>query len=208
MMLSHAFGVLFRPETEWAAIRKDKPTPMAGYIAYVLILAVIGPACAYYGTVHVGWSVGQERIISLTADSALQLSVLTYLAKLAGIFGLAYGVNWMAKTFGAREDEDHGVHALALCAYSLTPMLIAGVTLLYPDPWISAMILLTAASYGAYLMWTGIPVIMGMSKEQAMVYGGAILLLALVILVTTLASTGLLWSFGFAPTFTETYLMD
>jgi hypothetical protein len=36
-----------------------------------------------------------------------------------------------------------------------------------------------------------------------MVYCGGILTLALVLLVSTLATTGLLWNFGFGPTFVE-----
>lgn len=202
MILSHAFGVLFRPDAEWAAIMKEKPSPIATYAAYIIVLAVIGPLCAYYGTVHVGWSIGQDRLIMLTPTSAAQLVGVTYIAMLFGSFALAYGINWMASTFGASE-QHNGRNAIALVAYSLTPMYIAGVTLLYPDPWLNALVLLAAASYGALLMWKGIPVVMSMSKEQAMVYAGAILLLALVLLVSTLAATGLLWNFGFGPTFTE-----
>ncbi|MFO7786154.1 MAG: Yip1 family protein [Halospina sp.] len=201
MILSHAFGMLFRPETEWAAIKKEKPTPMVVYGLYILVLALIGPVSAYIGTVETGWTIG-ERLIKLTPDSAMQLVILTYLAILAGSFALGYGINWMATTFGA-ETEKNGNNSLALVAYSLTPMYIAGLTLLYPDPWGNAMILLAAASYGAWLMWKGVPVVMGMSKEQSMVYCGGILTLALVLLVSTLATTGLLWNFGFGPTFIE-----
>jgi len=201
MILNHAIGMLFRPETEWAAIKQEKPTPIAVYGLYILILAAIGPVCAYYGTVETGWSIG-DRVIMLTPGSAMQLVVLTYMAILAGSFALSYGINWMASTFGA-EKEHNGNNAVALVAYSLTPMYVAGLTLLYPDPWGNAMILLAAASYGALLMWKGVPVVMGMSKEQSMVYCGAILTLALVLLVSTLATTGLLWNFGFGPTFIE-----
>ena len=202
MILNHAIGMLFRPDAEWAAIKKEKPTPIVVYGLYILILAAIGPISAYYGTVEMGWSIG-DRIIKLTPDSALQLVILTYLAILAGSFALSYGIDWMANTFGA-EHEKNGNNAVALVAYSLTPMYVAGLTLLYPDPWINAMILLAAASYGAFLMWKGVPVVMGMSKEQSMVYCGGILTLALVLLVSTLATTGLLWNFGFGPTFIET----
>ena len=202
MILNHAIGMLFRPEAEWTAIKQEKPTPIAVYGLYILILAVIGPICAYYGTVEVGWSIG-DRTIKLTADSAMQLVALTYLAILAGSFALSYGINWMASTFGA-EHEHNGNSAVALVAYSLTPMYVAGLTLLYPDPWGNAMILLVAAGYGALLMWKGVPVVMGMSKEQSMVYCGGILTLALVLLVSSLATTGLLWNFGFGPTFIET----
>lgn len=201
MILSHAFGMLFRPETEWAAIKQEKPTPMVVYGLYVLILSLIGPVSAYIGTVETGWTIG-DRLIKLTPDSAMQLVILTYLAILAGSFALGYGINWMATTFGA-EKKQNGNNALALVAYSLTPMYIAGLTLLYPDPWGNAMILLAAATYGAWLMWKGVPVVMGMSKEQSMVYCGGILTLALVLLVSTLATTGLLWNFGFGPTFIE-----
>ena len=128
MLLSHAFGLFTHPDAEWASIRKEHETPRRVYVAYVLLLAAIGPVCAYIATAHLGWTVGNERLIKLTEISAMQLSVLTYLAILVGVFALGYAINWMAKTYGAHE-EPNAANGIALAAYSCTPLFLAGCAL-------------------------------------------------------------------------------
>lgn len=201
MLLGHAFGLFTHPDDEWASIRKEHETPTRVYVAYVLLLAAIGPVCAYFSTAHFGWNVG-ERTLKLTAMSALQLSVLTYLAMLVGVFALGYAVNWMARTYGARE-EHNAANGIALAAYSCTPLFLAGFALLYPVPWFNALVFLGAACYGAWLLYDGLPIVMQIPKERAIMYAGALLAVALVILVSTRVGSVLLWSYGFGPTFIE-----
>jgi hypothetical protein len=50
-------------------------------------------------------------------------------------------------------------------------------------------------------MYDGLPIVMGIEKARAVMYGGALLTVALVILVSTLAGSVLLWSFGAGPVF-------
>lgn len=200
MLLNHAFGLFTHPDEEWASIRKEHETPRRVYVAYVLVLAAIGPICAYISTAHFGWSVGSERVIKLTEISALQLSILTYIAILVGVFALGYAINWMAKTYGAKEEVSRS-NAIALAAYSCTPLFLAGLALLYPVPWFNALVFLLAAIYGAYLMFDGLPIVMGIPKDQAVMYVGALLTVALVILVATRVGSVLLWNMGFGPEF-------
>ncbi len=202
MLLNHAFGLFTHPDKEWAAIRKEHEAPRRVYVAYVLVLAAIGPICAYISTAYFGWTVGSDRVIKLTEISAMQLSVLTYLAILVGVFALGWAINWMAKTYGAREEPSRS-NAIALAAYSCTPLFLAGFALLYPVPWFNALVFLAAAIYGAYLMYDGLPIVMGIPKAQAVMYAGAMLTVALVILVATRVGSVLLWSAGFGPEFIE-----
>lgn len=97
MLLSHAFGLFTHPDDEWVSIKKEHEHPTRLYVAYVVILAAIAPICAYISTAHFGWSIGSERLIKLTEISALQMSVLTYLAMLVGVFALGYAINWMGE---------------------------------------------------------------------------------------------------------------
>ncbi|MBZ0335090.1 inner membrane protein YohC [Marinobacter sp. JH2] len=200
MLLSHAFGLFTHPGEEWASIRKEHESPMKLYVAYVLALAAIAPICAYISTAHFGWTIGNERLIKLTEISALQLSVLTYVAMLVGVFALGYAINWMAKTYGAKEEyvPSNGV---ALAAYSCTPMFLAGFALLYPVPWFNAFVFLAAAAYSAWLMYDGLPIVMGIEKDRAVMYGGALLTVALVILVSTRGGSVILWNLGAGPVF-------
>lgn len=200
MLLGHAFGLFTHPDKEWDAISKERSAPRRLYVTYVLILALIGPICAYISTAHFGWTVGNERLIKLTEISAFQLSLLTYLAILVGVFALGYAINWMAKTYGAQEEHDRS-KALALASYSCTPLFLAGFALLYPVPWFNAMVFLAAAAYGAYLMYDGLPIVMRIPKDQAIMYAGALMTVALVILVATRVGSVILWNFGLAPQF-------
>ncbi|WP_323752811.1 Yip1 family protein [Marinobacter sp.] len=200
MLLSHAFGLFTHPGQEWASIRKEHESPMKLYVAYVLALAAIAPICAYISTAHFGWTVGNERLIKLTEISAIQLSVLTYAAMLVGVFALGYAINWMAKTYGGKEEHVPS-NGMALAAYSCTPMFLAGFALLYPVPWFNAFVFLVAAAYSAWLMYDGLPIVMGIDKDRAVMYGGALLTVALVILVSTRVGSVIIWNLGVGPVF-------
>lgn len=202
MLLNHAFGLFTHPDSEWAEIRKEHAPPRRLYVAYVLVLAAIAPICAYISTAHFGWTVGSDRLIKLTEISAFQMSLLTYLAMLVGVFALGYAINWMARTYGA-DEEPVPSNALALAAYSCTPLFLAGFALLYPVPWFNALVFLAAAGYGAWLMYEGLPIVMRIPKDQAVMYVGALLTVALVILVSTRVGSVILWNYGFGPVFIQ-----
>jgi len=202
MLLNHAFGLFTHPDSEWTAIGKEHAPPKRLYVAYVLVLAAIAPICAYISTAHFGWTVGADRLIKLTEISALQMSVLTYLAMLVGVFALGYAINWMAKTYGAN-DEQIPSKGIALAAYSCTPLFLAGFALLYPVPWFNAIVFMIAAGYGAWLMYDGIPIVMGIHKDRAVMYAGSLLTVALVILVLTRVGSVILWNYGFGPVFIQ-----
>ena len=202
MLLNHAFGLFTHPDSEWTAIGKEHAPPRRLYVAYVLVLAAIAPICAYISTAHFGWTVGADRLIKLTEISALQMSVLTYLAMLVGVFALGYAINWMAKTYGAN-DEEIPSKGIALAAYSCTPLFLAGFALLYPVPWFNAIVFMIAAGYGAWLMYDGIPIVMGIHKDRAVMYAGSLLTVALVILVLTRVGSVILWNYGFGPVFIQ-----
>ncbi|MDG5501049.1 Yip1 family protein [Marinobacter sp. BGYM27] len=198
MLLKHAFGLFTHPDAEWATIRKEHETPAHLYVSYVLILAAIGPICAYISTTYFGWTVGSERLIKLSNISAIQLSVLTYIAILVGVFAMGYAIDWMAKTYGSTSEADKS-NGMALAAYASTPLFLAGFALLYPVPWFNGLVFLAAAAYAGYLIYDGLPIVLGIPKEQAVVYCGAVLTVALVILVCTRIGSVLIWNIGFAP---------
>lgn len=200
MLLSHAFGLFTHPDQEWDDIRREHARPTRVYVTYVVLLAAIAPICAYISTAYFGWTIGNDRLIKLTEVSAAQLSVLTYAAMLVGVFALGYAINWMARTYGAHEEPD-AANGIALAAYSCTPLFLAGFALLYPEPWFNAIVFTAAAAYGAWLMYDGLPIVMGIEKERAVMYGGALLTVALVILVSTRVGSVLLWNFGAGPVF-------
>ena len=57
-ILSHTWGVLIKPESEWKSIRDDETSFMRVYVSISPILALIPALSAYFGVTLVGWTVG------------------------------------------------------------------------------------------------------------------------------------------------------
>jgi len=200
MLLSHVLGMFTHPDEEWSHIKKEHKSPLLVYGAYVGILALISPICAYIATTQIGWTVGSGQLTKLTPESALPLVVLTYIAMLVGVFSLGWAIDWMSKNYGSHHDN-YFSYGIALTAYSCTPMFLAGFILLYPEPIVNTLVFLAAAGYTGYLMYDGLPIVLGIEKERAIPFSGAILTVALVYLVVTRVGTVIVWSMGFAPQF-------
>jgi len=80
-------------------------------------------------------------------------------------------------------------------------MFLAGFALLYPVPWFNALVFLAAACFGAKLMYDGLPIVMGIDQDRAVLYGGALLTVALIILVATRVGSVIIWNFVASPVF-------
>jgi hypothetical protein len=188
------------PDAEWELIKKEHSNPGRIYLAYICILGLIGPVCAFISTTQFGWRVGDGELIKLTTMSSLQLNVLTYVAILVGVFGLGWMIDWMSRTYGSGHDE-YAANGIALAAYACTPLFLVGFVSLYPVPWVNMLAYLAAAAYTGYLIYDGLPHVLGISKERAFMFCGAILAVGLVYLVITRVGTVIIWSLGFAPAF-------
>lgn len=200
MILQHALGLFTHPDEEWESIEKEHSNPTVVILAYTCILAAIAPLCAYYSTTQLGWTVGDGEAIRLSTNSALQLCVLTYISMLVGVFALGWAIDWLSETYGGKHEKNFAT-GIALAAYSSTPIFLAGFALLYPVPWVNLLVFVAAALHSCFLMLDGLPIVMHIEKDRAVVFGGAILAVALVMLVSTRVGSVLIWSVGFGPEF-------
>lgn len=199
MLLSHALGMFTHPDQEWETIRKEHTGPIK-MAAYVCLLALIAPVCAYYSTTQIGWQVGEGQLVFLSQSSAMALSALTYIAIVAGVYILGIMIDWMSRNYGSGHDE-FAANGIALMAYSCTPLFLAGFAAIYPEPWVVVCAYLAAAGYAAYLMYDGLPHVLKIPEDQAFFFVGAILTVALVYLVSTLIGSVIIWSVGIGPEF-------
>ena len=200
MVLKHMWGLFSHPDQEWSAIRDEKCSIGMCYVSHVLILALIPAVCGFIGTTQVGWRIGGGEVVKLTVDSALQISVLFYLAMLAAVGFMGKVIHWMAKNFGAEPDLSKCV---VMAAYTATPLFLVGLMGLYPTMWLVMLVGLVAVGYTVYLLYTGIPIVMNIPKEQGFIFASAVLTAGLVLLVATLAVSVVLWSLGVSPAYTS-----
>lgn len=198
MIMSHVWGLLRHPETEWKIIRKEKCTIGKCYFSHVLLLAAIPPLAGYIGTTQVGWQVAAREVHRLTPESALWIAVLSYLTILVAVFSVGLLIHWMGKTYGAKRSLPQ---CIALAAYTATPLFLAGIMLLYPVLWLNLLIGLPVLAYTVYLLYTGVPIVMGIPPERGFLFSTAVLAVGLVTLVAVLAATVILWDIGIGPAF-------
>ena len=182
----------------WEQVRQSDLSISRCYSVYVVPLSLITALSAYVGTSQVGWSVGGSDTVLLTTQSALRLCVMTFLAMLLVVFVLAKTIHWMATTYDSSTSLRR---CFSLSALSAIPLYLVGITLLYPIPWLIYLIGLPALGYSVALLYSGVPIMMGINNEKGFLFASAILALGLVSLVGLLAVTISLWGFGFGPVF-------
>ncbi len=193
-------GLLINPQRTWEKIRDDEHGTVRVLLGHTAILGLIPPACAYFGTTQVGWTIGYTDPVRLTTASALPISIIYYVVILASILTLGKLIHWMSETYGT--DCSLGT-CISLAAYPPTPLFLTGVVQLYPVLWLNYLVGLPALAYSIYLLYSGTEILMGLSRERAFLMASAILAVCLVALVGVLAATVTLWGFGLDPSFTH-----
>jgi len=203
-VLEHTFGIFTHPDREWQRIRNDSQSFLKVYVHHVPILALIPVIAAYFGVTQVGWSVGSGDVVKLTSQSALVLCLCAYVAQLAAISVLGEYINWMSRQFGvADEASRRHYEGTALAVYCASPIMLAGVVLLYPQLWLVASVYILAAFYAVYLLYEGIPILMNIPKEQGFIYASSVLTVGLVLAVVVMISTVIIWGMGMGPVYTN-----
>jgi hypothetical protein len=79
------------------------------------------------------------------------------------VYIIASVIDLLAPRFGGKKNFPN---ALKLSVYSHTPLWLAGVFLLIPG----LNFLLILGLYGFYLLWVGLPILMGVPNERAFPY--------------------------------------
>jgi len=203
-LLDHTFGILIHPEQEWRLIRDQKESFKQVYLTHVPFLALIPVLAAFYGVTQVGWAVGDGDAVRLSMNSALSLCALTYFALLAGVFVLGEFINWMSKTYGVQGPKER-IHydGTALAVFITTPLFLVGVFLAFPVLWLNALAMTVAGCYSIYLIYEGIPILMNIDKDRAFMYASSVVTVGLVLMVTAMIGTVLIWGMGLDPVFVD-----
>jgi len=199
-MIHHVLGLFTHPDQEWKEIRGEEESISHMYFTHVLILAAIPAISAYIGTSQVGWRVGGGDAVKLTEASALQMTALTYVAMLVGVATLGAFIHWMSRTYDAKPTI---TQCVIFAAYNATPLFIGGLAALYPNLWLTLLVGTAAISYTVYLLYVGIPVFMDIPEEEGFVYASSILAIGLVMLVSMMVMSVVIWGLGVGPVYTS-----
>lgn len=201
-MIQHTFGLLFKPRQQWQIIAELPESSQNLLVIYPFVFALLPAIAWYWGTSHVGWTVGSyNEVIKLTDDSAMQVNILFYCVMVASVAAIGYAIHWMSSTYGA----EHSTIAkgIMIAGMTATPLFIAGLVGFHPVLWVDLLIGVVAVSWAVYLMYLGIPIVMKIPEERGFLFSSAILAIGLVLLVSIMVVSILAWDFGAAPAFTD-----
>lgn len=203
-ILQHTWGILVRPHAEWHAIRSEKSSFIQVFVSHVPILALVPALCAFIGVTQVGWTVADGPPVKMTLLSAASLCALTYAALLVCVYAMGEFINWMSKTYGVKgDDETRHYEGTALAVYVSTPVMLAGAAAIYPSLWFVAAIMGVAGAYSLYLVYEGIPILMNIPKDRAFMFATSVVTVALILIVTVMISTVVIWGMGMGPVFVD-----
>ncbi|ARN74752.1 Yip1 family protein [Oceanicoccus sagamiensis] len=199
-MIANMFGLLFRPKTQWQSIAEKDQFSFLPAFLYTAVLAAV-PAYAWFvGTTQIGWTVADGDTIRMTADSASVIIGLFYFTMVASVCVIGYMIHWMSETYGTDSSTAKGI---AVAGFSATPLFIAGAVGFVPVFWAALLIGVSAVSYAVYLLYLGIPIVMGIPQERGFLFSSAVIAFCLVILIGIMGGTVIMWDMGAAPSFTD-----
>lgn len=200
-MIHYGFELMVRPRKGWQTIAESHDSLIRALTLYPLFLAAFPALAWYFGASQVGWTVGNSNaVIRLTEVSAIEISLMFYMAMVLAINIIGYAIHWMSETYGAESTVSRGI---VVSAFACTPLFLAGIVGIYPLLWLDFFVGVIALCWAVYLLYLGIPIVMQIPQERGFLFSSAIIAIALVMFVCILVFSILLWEYGFAPQFTD-----
>lgn len=199
-MIHHVLGLFTHPDQEWREIRGEEESISHMYLTHTLILAAIPVVSAFIGTTQMGWVMGDRPPVKLTVESALWMSIMSYVAMLGGVAIMGAFIHWMARTYDANPSM---ARCIAFATYTATPLFVGGLAALYPDLALGMVVGLAAISYTVFLLYVGLPTFMNIPSDEGFLFSSSVLAVGLVVLVAIMAATVIIWGLGVGPMYTQ-----
>lgn len=174
-LLARVKGIMLAPRTEWPVIAAESKTAMQIYAGYAAPLVIVSVICGFIGMTVFGITVPFAGTVRMHLGEALLNAILGLITTFVGLFVLSLIINALAPSFGGQKDS---VRALKVAAYSYTPAWLGGMLAIIPLLGIIGGLI---GLYGLYLLYLGLPVLMRVAQDKALMYTIVIILCAIVI---------------------------
>jgi hypothetical protein len=162
-IVARTHGILSNPPAEWNKIGSESGDVFQLLISYVLPLALIPALSGFVGACLVGVVVPGGGTMRAPILQGLLGAAFGYVMACVTVLVVGLVIDLLAPVFNSRRDFSR---AFRLAVYSYTPFWLAGVFLLAPG----LRFLVVLSAYGAYLLWKGLPRMMGTPRKRATAY--------------------------------------
>ena len=177
--VNQAKDLIFNPKGTMEKLKNEK-VELKDIIVYLAIVAIptfLGLLIGYGFIWGVGGLIGYAFVIA----------IITYIMSIIGIIVFGFILNALAPSFKTKQNK---MQALKLVSYAATPWLLLGIVNIYPA---ASLISLVGGLYGLYMLYLGIPILMGTSKEQQMPFFIVGLIVYIIVMGVINWLTGWIW---------------
>lgn len=193
-LVDRAKNIVVTPKTEWAVVAAET-TPDAQLITgYVLPLAAIAALAGFIGIALIGVSVPMMGMVRVGIVWGLASAIFNVIMAVVMCYVVAFIIDALAPTFGATKSM---AQALKVAVYAYTPVWIAGIVTIIP---MLGFLVLFAALYAIYLLYLGLPRVMGAPQDKAAGYTAVVVIAAIVLGVIVGLLGGAIMQFGMPGT--------
>jgi hypothetical protein len=190
------FRLLLRPAGVFEELSNARPDPHVMFFRYLIWLAVLPPLFFYIGAANFGWRIGAAEPLHLPGGDLVVISIIYFFVLLFGFVSTALVAQWMAATYGARHSL--GIH-FALVIIVAAPLVAGSIIHLFPHIFVNVIALIPILMWSMYLLYRGLPVVLGISPERGMLMASALIGYLLVAAVSILGISVALWGRGIGP---------
>jgi hypothetical protein len=190
------FQLLFSPQTAFRELANTRLSATSVFFKLAIWLGLIPPLFAYIGASLFGWRLGAVEPLYLSTSILLGISIIYYVTLLFGFVSTALVSQWMASTYGATDSL--GTH-FALVLIVGAPLMVGSIIHLYPHAFINVLVLVPALIWSMFLLYRGLPVMLGTGPERGMLMASSLIAYLLVAMVSLLGLTVVLWGHGIGP---------
>jgi hypothetical protein len=184
-------NIVLKTRETWETISGEEATVPGLFREYVFITAVIPAVAAFLGRWLIGIRIPFSGFYRFSFGASLLNALVTYALTVAGIWVLGMVISWLAPRFGSVRDD---VKGMKVAVFTYLPFLAAGV--LYLIPSLSPLVFLVGL-YCLYIMYVGLPAVMGTPKEKSVAYIiVTIVALILIYFIVAAISGAILGGFG------------
>lgn len=191
------FQLLFSPQAAFRELAETRLSATSVFFKLAIWLGLFPPLFAYIGASLFGWRLGAVEPIYLSPSILIGISIIYYVTLLFGFVSTALVSQWMASTYGATDSL--GTH-FALVLIVGAPLMAGSIIHLYPHAFINVLVLVPVLIWSMFLLYRGLPVMLGIGPERGMLMASSLIAYLLVAMVSLLGLTVVLWGHGIGPT--------
>jgi hypothetical protein len=168
-------NILLTPKTEWPVIAGESASTQELMTGYVAPLAGISAVCGFIGSSLIGVSLPMLGTMRTPIVAGIATAIFSFAMAFVMVFILSLIIDFLAPNFGGQKNP---AQAMKVAVYAYTPGWLAGILGIIPALGLIGVLL---ALYGIYLLYLGLPRLMGNPQEKSAGYTAVVVISAIVI---------------------------